>query len=538
MKTPVVVVVLLLCASWAYSQKVQAIVPSQVIVGNAFQIQYIIRDPAAFINITPPQLNNLQLVSGPNYYKGKSQVNGKEEQIENITFTVVPLKPGKTTINAITATFRNNEEQKSSDILLTVLPQPKASFNASSTYTDINLYAPSSKTDVDKLIEANLFIKAEVDKRICFLGEAITATFKLYSRLQSTSEVVNAPSLYGFSVMDMLDINEAHQAVETLGGKVFNTSILRKLQLYPAQTGKLTVDAMQLQNSIEFNDSATGKKVEVQKLLVSAPLEIVVKPLPSKEPQDYTGGVGQYGITAALADSTLTAGAQGKLLVSITGKGNFIQFGPPVVNWPGGFEVFDPTVSDDINKQVVPTQGKRTYTYTFTTDREGRYPIAPISFSFFDPHTSRYSTVTTDSLQVAVAPAQESGSANSRQRVFKEGKKPWIYFLVLMVVILAGILLWKKRRQPPPKIITETPAYIEELQGLSSEPLSDKQFYISVHKLLDRVSKESSLNEEQQQELLAMQREYQLVIYTDAREGVTKEQLQQRTADLLKRIAS
>jgi hypothetical protein len=538
MKSPAVVFTFLLCAFWGQSQKVQAIVPAQVIVGNAFQIQYIIKDPSAFINITPPQFENLQLVSGPNYYKGTLRLNGKEEQIENITFTVVPLKPGKTRINAITATFRNEEEQKSDDIVLSVLPQPKASFNTSSTYTDINLYAPSSRTDLDKLIEANLFIKAEVDKHICFLGEAITATFKLYSRLQSTSEVLNAPSLYGFSVMDMLDINEAHQAVETIGGKVFNTSILRKLQLYPAQTGKLTVDGMQLQNTIEFKDSVTGKKVEVQKLLVSAPLEVLVKSLPSEEPQDYSGAVGQYTITAALRDPKIIAGDQGKLLVSITGKGNFLQFGPPVVNWPRRFEVFDPAVSDEINKQVVPTEGKRIYTYTFTIDDEGSYRLPPISFSFFDPRAHHFNTVSTDSLQIVVAPAKGNSFHGYQKQVFKAGKELWIYFAALIAVVVVAFVVGRRKRQPAAAATQERRLYLQEFQELLSEPLPRNQFYASVHKLLDRVSRESSLDEEQREELLAIQKDYQLIIYTGAGEGATKELLQQRTADLLKRIDS
>src|SRR6476620_1809440 len=162
MKTPLLVLVLLFFCSAGQSQKVQAIVPAQVVVGNAFQVQYIINDPSAFVSITPPQFENLQLVSGPNYYKGSSVVNGRQEQIENVTFTVVPLQAGKARINAVTVRFKDNEEQKSDDVVLTVQKQPKASFNTTSTYTDINLYAPSSKTDLDKLIDANLFIKTEV----------------------------------------------------------------------------------------------------------------------------------------------------------------------------------------------------------------------------------------------------------------------------------------------------------------------------------------------------------------------------------------
>jgi len=539
MKTRALVLLLLFSFLWGQSQKVQAIVPGQVVVGNAFQLQYIINDPAAFVSITSPQLENLQLVSGPNYYKGTSLVNGKQEEIENITFTVVPLKPGKIRINAITARFKNNEERKSDDIILIVQAQPKASFNTTSTYTDINLYAPSTKTDLDKLIDANLFIRTEVDKHVCFLGEAITATFKLYSRLQSTSEVINAPSLYGFSVMDILNINEAHQAVETIGGKIFNASILRRLQLYPAQSGKLSVDPMQLQNTIEFSDSLTNKKLKVQRLLSSPPVEILVKPLPSKEPVNYTGAVGRFAISADIPRSTIAANSQAKVIVTIAGTGNFLQFGPPVISWPKEFEVFDPVVSDEINKEAVPTQGKRAYLYSFTVDRPGSYTIAPISFSLFDPHTARYRQLTTDSLTLTITPAKTGTFATYGRQVFKNSKGWWMFFLVTVFLLIAvSLVFWRrsKTKQRDVGALKEKPHHLGKLHALV--PLPDQEFFVQLHRLLISVSKENNLTTEQYQELLSIQKECQLLIYSQTGEKGTRHQLQKRTEDVFRQIVS
>lgn len=538
MKTPALVLVLLFFCSAGQSQKVQAIVPARVVVGNAFQVQYIINDPSAFVSITPPQFENLQLVSGPNYYKGSSVVNGKQEQIENVTFTVVPLQAGKARINAVTVRFKNNEEQKSDDVVLTVQKQPKASFNTTSTYTDINLYAPSSKTDLDKLIDANLFIKTEVDKRVCYLGEAITATFKLYSRLQSTSEVLNAPSLYGFSVMDMLDINESHQAVETIGGKIFNTSILRKLQLYPSQTGTLSIDPMQLQNTIEFSDSDTHKKVTVVRFLASPQVDIVVKRFPSAEPMNYTGAVGQFTISADIPRRAIAVNRQGKLLVTIAGIGNFLQFSPPVITWPKEFEVFDPAVSDTINKEVVPTVGKRTYLYSFTAEKAGRFTIPPISFSFFDPGTRRYNQLTADSLTLAITAAKAGTITTYGREVFGKWKGLWLFILVAIVVVLGALLLWRKYKMKyqEPASVNHRPTDLERLDTLQSVP--DQEYFTQLYKLLQSVSKENILTTEQKEQLTAIQQECQLLSYSRTRGEGARQQLQKRTADLLTQIGS
>jgi hypothetical protein len=540
MKKTGVALIFFLSSLAIHAQRIQAIVPSQVVAGNAFQIQYIINDPSDFLEINTPQFDNLQLISGPNYYKGNSLVNGKKQSIENVTYTVVPTKSGMIRINSVTARFKNNEEEKSDEISIRVLPQPKASFNALSTYTDINLYAPSTKTDLDKLIEQNLFVKTEVDKRVCFLGEDITATFKLYSRLQSTSEVINAPSLYGFSVMDILNTNESHQSVETINGQVFNTSVLRKLRLYPAHTGKLTIDEMELQNTVEFNDSVSGKKIKIDKAIASNTVDITVKGLPSKEPASFSGAVGKFMISAVLPKTKLVVNAAGQLLVTITGKGNFIQLGAPTIIWPQGFDVFDSVTFDELNKNATPTEGQRKYAFTFSSDQAGTFSIPPVSFSFFDPSIRRYETVRTDSLKLEVAAISPGQPRFAQKPQVPPTSKFWILLaIVLLLLPLAAILFQRRKKREnipvPPSVKTN---YLQRLSAISSEEFTGKQYCLEINRLLSDLSREYQLSYEQRKELVAIQNECQLVIYSDVDVTAKKEQLQARTEVFLKDVAS
>jgi len=522
------------------AQRIQAIVPSQAVMGNAFQIQYIITDPSDFLDIYAPRFENLQLISGPNYYKGNSVVNGKKQSIENITYTVVPIKTGMIRINAVTARFKNSEEEKSDDVTILVLPQPKASFNALSTYTDINLYAPSTKTDLDKLIEANLFIKTEVDKKICFLGEAITATFKLYSRLQSTSEVINAPSLYGFSVMDVLNINEAHQSVETINGKIFNTSVLRKLRLFPAHSGKLTIDEMQLQNTIEFNDSVTGQKISVGKALASNPVDVIVKSLPSNDPADFSGAVGQFTVAANLQKTKVALNAVAQLVVSITGRGNFIQFGLPGIIWPKDFEVFDPVTSDELNRSAAPTEGKRKYVFSFTCDRPGNYSIPPVSFSFFDPSSRRYNTVRTDSMKLEVAAVNNSETKVVGKPTVQQRKNLWMVFAITVALLSMMVMVFfkvrKKRTIEPAR--NEKTNYLQRHASIVAKELTGKEYCVEIKKLLADLNKEYDLPYSLEKEFVAIQNECQLLIFSDIDVDTKKNQLQGRIEVFLKELGS
>jgi len=540
MKKTGIALIFFLSSLYVQAQRIQAIVPSQVVAGNAFQIQYIIIDPSDFLEINAPQFDNLQLISGPNYYKGNSLVNGKKQSIENVTYTVVPTKSGMIRINSVTARFKNNEQEKSDEISIRVLPQPKASFNALSTYTDINLYAPSTKTDLDKLIEENLFVKTEVDKRVCFLGEDITATFKLYSRLQSTSEVINAPSLYGFSVMDILNTNESHQSVETINGQVFNTSVLRKLRLYPAHTGKLTIDEMELQNTVEFNDSVTGRKIKLDKAIASNAVDITVKALPLKEPASFSGAVGQFMISALLPKTKLAAKAAGQLLVTITGKGNFIQFGVPAIIWPQGFDVFDSVTSDELNRNAAPTEGQRKYAFTFSCDQPGKFSIPPVSFSFFNPSAGHYETVRTDSLKLEVAAIATYEHRAAEKPSVQRTSKLWVLLITVLLLLPLGAIVFRRRKK---KGNIQVPLngktnYLQRHSAISSKEFTTRQYCLEINRLLIDLNREYELSYEQRKELVDIQNDCQLVIYSDVDVAAKKEDLLARIEVFLKDVAS
>src|SRR5690242_11630848 len=125
MKRSAAVLIFSICFLCSQAQRIQIIVPKQVVAGEAFQIQYIIADPSELVTVIPPQFDNLQLISGPNYYKGNSLVNGKTQAIENITYTLVPAKEGAIKINSLTARFKNGIEEKTDEVVISVLPQPK-----------------------------------------------------------------------------------------------------------------------------------------------------------------------------------------------------------------------------------------------------------------------------------------------------------------------------------------------------------------------------------------------------------------------------
>lgn len=530
----------LLLSFWEVNaQTIQTIVPNQpVIIGNAFLIQYIITQPSEIISIGPVFFDDLKIVSGPDHYKGKAFLKGTTQPIENITYTVIPLKTGRIKINGLTIRFKKNEI-RSNDVSVTVVAKPKASFHSSSSYTEAQLYAPSSKANLDKLISENLFIKTEVNKSTCFLGEAIVTTFKLYSRLQSISEVINSPSLYGFSVMDMLNVNEAHSSVETINGKVFNTSILRKIQLYPEDTGKLIIDPMQLRNEIVFLDSLTNKKTTVENLMASPSVSINVKPLPGTPPDNFSGAVGNFTISVTLQNKIIPLNEQGKLIVTVGGKGNFLQFSNPTIHFPKELDVFDPEIFDQINLNVAPSEGKRVYIFPFSANSINTFVLLPISFSYFDPVLLRYTTVFSDSLHLQVVEANKKQHKVQPNKIAVKDKYSEAVLISIFTVLVIGIIISKffvKKKSKSKKVnIASSLNYFERFTTFSSQN-DEQQFCIELRKLLNEVSTTSVLNSQQLQKISELDKDCQLLTYSNFSEKGKIETMKIRVAELLQQL--
>ena len=529
-------------ASVLAAQKIQTVVPSQpIVIGTAFQVQYIIIEPSGFAGAETPEFENFLLVSGPNHYKGKAIIEGRMQVIENITYTLVPQKTGILIIPALHAGFKDGNVMKSENEAVTVIPKPKMSFLSRSSYTDVSLYAPSSHGDLDRMINENIFIRAEVSKKTCYVGEAITASFKLYSRLQSSSELVRVPSLYGFSVIDILDIRESHQAVETINGKIFNTSILREVQLYPEQSGQLVIDEMVVNNEIEFDDSLDNdKKTVIEKELRSKPIVVRVKAIPLNKPDSFNGAVGQFRVSAVADQKNLRVNEQGKFRLVISGRGNFIQLGEPLIIWPEGLNVFEPVIENELNTAMVPTQGKKIFTYGFVSDSAGSFIIPPVNISYFDPEADSFKMISTQAIELNVEPAKIEVEDEIEKQVKDRSLSIWL--VAALILLTFGIWYFRFNRKQKKEMVpaeTSTPAIsmLSKLESLDIENITGRQACIEITKILNELLKShTDISPAQLNELHSIKNDCQLMAYSNIEAEVKKQALKARTGKLVREM--
>lgn len=487
----------------------QTIVSSTPLVeGESFRVQYVLTDVANGGNVMTPDFRPFRLVSGPDIYS--NEVNGTAPATKNYVFTLVALKSGKYKIPG--ALFKYEGKQvKSNEVLVEILSKERAAKLYRQDISSID-YMLRPGEDARQKIKENLFVKVSVDKKSCYVGEPVLATFKLYSRLQSRSDIIKNPGFYGFTVFDMVNLHDKMETTESINGLLFDVHTIRKVQLYPLQAGRYMIDAMQIKNRVEFSRSAVTKKAEqeisegllgiadesppegtevVESEISTLPVPVLVKPVPeNNKPENFTGAAGSFYITASLVKNNLFRNEQGVLELTIRGKGNFIQLDAPVIKWPAGIEGFDPVVRDSLDKTTLPLSGNRTFRYSFVSSVPGRYKLPSISFSFFDTDSNQFKTIAAASLPVSIVniqnnliPVQEkkiSISADSEKAARKA-------LIVVMALVLGILLYWAVRKKEKSAIVTgkeepALPAVSQVLEPLYALPIGESTiFYKKLH---------------------------------------------------------
>ncbi len=126
-----------------------------------------------------------------------------------------------------------------------------------------------------------------------------------------------------------------------------------------------------------------------------------VIPVPSEgQPADYRGAVGRYRIVAQATPNTVDAGDPITLNIGIQGTGpmELVQ-APPLFELPSltaDFKVADESLAGFVQDDT------KVFSTTIRPRRDGITEIPPIRFSFFDPDTQSYETVTSEPIAITV----------------------------------------------------------------------------------------------------------------------------------------
>lgn len=523
-----IILVWLVCYGTAQAQATRFSVQASsttVGVNEPFQLQYTIENASSISGFQPPDFKGFAMLSQMQS-NSTSIVNGRSSQSISFIFLLQANAPGRYTIAGATA--RINGDKKQSDPITIVVSQTSQGNAGNNNPNPAQPAAPANPfgqpppgaqdddnsspsllkngEKVDDKIRKNLFVKVDVDKTDVYEGEQITATYKLYTRLSTSSKVTKVPAFSGFSSHDIELPNPPQATIERINGTAFKVFTIRKTMLFPLQSGDLELDPVEVDNTVRlyqvnhrggrshdpFDDlfkDAFGKDPfddpffddpfgdndvsyhDYDYSLKSNPVKIHVKPLPEQDkPADFNGAVGHFGITASLDKNKLSTDDAGTLKVTINGSGNITLLNAPKINFPTDFETYDPKVSDQVNKNSNPLSGSRTFEFVFMPKAAGSYTIPPVSFSYFDPEEHAYKTVTSDALSIAVTQGKNNtGNGNSLDYALQDNEmqpihtgklawnttgrlwlaSPWywiLFLLPLLVICIAWLLRTRNKK--------------------------------------------------------------------------------------------
>ena len=81
----------------------------------------------------------------------------------------------------------------------------------------------------------------------------------------------------------------------------------------------------------------------------------------------------------------LKASESFQIKVKVSGLGNLKLFNLPKIVVPNTLEVYEPERDEKIKIILKGMQGSTQDNYTIVPKFKGKYPLSPISFSYFDP---------------------------------------------------------------------------------------------------------------------------------------------------------
>ena len=251
---------------------------------------------------------------------------------------------------------------------------------------------PSAPTS-DQFRGQELFVEAEVDNPMPYLGEQVTYTFRFYEAFGSFGQPqYEAPTFTGFWTENQTD---QKQYQVQAGGQFYNVTELHTV-LFPSMADSITIEPARLVVPGDFFSS--GGTLQTQ------PVTLDIKPLPANAPDSFNGAIGQFALKGTV-DAT-----QGKVnepitwRVTISGQGNLNAIPDPV--WPDmpewrSFESQATTNTQFQNGRVV---GERVYERLLVPQADGQFTIPALEFSYFDPAGGEYRTLTTEPIPVLIAP--------------------------------------------------------------------------------------------------------------------------------------
>ena len=399
--------------------KVEA--PNVVAADEQFNVTFVIEGEDAPSDFQWASGNDFQVLWGPQSGRSTSIqiINGKRTKSVQSTYTYVlrPKASGRFVVSSATAKVKG-KEIKSSPYTIQVAAAGAASSSSSSSSSSAAASSGANSSTSSRAVTdqtSDIFLKLDLSRSKVVVGEPITATLKLYQRVNVAGfDNVTFPTFDGFWSQEIEAPTNIEFTREVYEGQIYNAALLRKFVLIPQQQGQIKIDPAEMVCLINVRVSSGGTSIfdgffddyrTVRKRVSTDPVTVTVSPLPSGAPSSFAGGVGSFDISAKVSRDTLKTHEAASLVVTVSGRGNVSLLEAPKVNFPLDMEVYDTKVSEKIDKGGL--SGSKKYEFPFIPRSYGEFVIEPINYTYYDVNQGKYVTLATEPISLYVAKGNE-----------------------------------------------------------------------------------------------------------------------------------
>ena len=378
---------------------------NRVAVGEIFTVAFTLNGSGS--NLIYPNFKGFDIYSGPNQSQSISMVNGTVSQSTTLSLYILAKTEGKFTIGSASV-MSGNQKLETKPIVIEVVkgnPQPQQQQNANQNAQSQQATGKEKNQYATELTNEDLFVRTYLSKTKCYLGEQITITQKVYSRVDLRGfQNVKFPPYNGFWAQQENNTQQINLQQENVNGINYYVADYNKVYLFPQRVGSITIDPVELDCVVRRQTKrqprnifeqffGTGGYEDVVVKVKSKAVKVDVIDLPAEnKPLDFSGAVGDFNYKVSINKNEVKANDAVNIKITISGNGNIKLVEPIRLNLPESFESYDPKINENI-KTIGGVSGSKTYDYLIIPREQGDYVLDNLSFSYFDASKKKYVTI-------------------------------------------------------------------------------------------------------------------------------------------------
>ena len=450
--------------------------PRQVVQGNKFQISFSLRN-AEGNGFKAPEVGGCKLLYGPSKSSSYSSqwVNGVSSSSSSEEYTMVYRadQAGKYTVGSATVSV-GGKQYSTKPFTIEILPPDRSAQQGNNRGSQsVQIDNANTQTAGKQVSSKDLFVRIILSKSNVYEQEAVVCTIKLYTKYQISQFIANIQPSYNGFLIEELPVSPNLNDIEHVNGENYMVAELKKCILFPQQSGKLTITSGTYDVTVvQYEQFRTPfgimrQPVEKQLQVKSNTSSVNILPLPEPKPASFNGAVGNFTVSTEIKPQVLKTYEAATYSYIIRGSGNIKYLKSPTIGFPSQFDVYDPQNNINAKPSGSTVSGTVTINYTFIPQFVGKYEIPGTEFTYFNPATRKYETLTTQKYDLTVAKGSGAASQAPKGGIEQknrdilhiktgdlhlkqehsyavEGFGYWLWYIIPLILLAAVLFYYRK----------------------------------------------------------------------------------------------